>query len=84
MSKQLTKALPGLNRQVSRDSYDPPWWPVGLTFIEKVEYLSALSPQMIQTIHAMVDTTLREEYWRRGRTPDGVAELQRLTAEAVR
>lgn len=68
----------------SSDPNDPPFWPVGQMFIEKVERLAVLSPQKTQALHAIVDSVLRETWWQTARTPDGLQQLLALSGDCDR
>ena len=48
----------------STDPHDPPYWPVGLMAIEKIDLLSTASPSTFQALHTLVDFALRD-VWRK-------------------
>lgn len=67
MSKKTTKKTKtfGPSVKFSTDPHDPPYWPVGLMAIEKIELLARVSAAArFQAVHVLVDSALREE-WRR-------------------
>jgi hypothetical protein len=63
MTKKSTRE-PSPRVTFSTDPHDPPYWPVGLMAIEKIDLLAKAEPAQFQAVHTLVDFALREA-WRK-------------------
>ncbi len=62
--KPMPKPAKTIQVRFSTDPHDPPYWPVGLTALEKIEALAKVAPAEFQAVHLLVDNALREA-WRK-------------------